>query len=186
MAYRIIYHISAVLTGLFLLNACTKDVDFNQLDELELNPIVESSIFYFNAPASQFYSNGEITVSQDFILIDFFNNSFSVDYLSKAEFIFEVTNSIDKEFQLQMDFVDGNDNTQHSIVLTALQSPNNTNIVTEQLEVFEGDTLLALKNTVKLVFTITLQSGAPISQNTLGDIQLKSKGLFYFTINNTL
>ena len=186
MNYRIIYQIITVLTGLLLLNACTKDVDFNRIDELELNPIVESSVFYFNAPASQFYNNGEITISQDFVLIDIFNNSFTVDYLTKAEFTFEVTNSIDKEFQLQMDFVDSNDNTQHSIILTALQSPNNTNIVTEQVEVFEGNTLLALKNTVKLVFTITMQSGAPINQNTLGDIQLKSKGLFYFTINNTL
>lgn len=186
MNYRILYQTIKVLAGLLFLNSCTKEIDFNQVDELVLNPIVESSIFYFNAPASQFYNNGEINVSQDFVLINIFNNSFTVDYLNRAEFTFEITNSINKEFQLQMDFVDHDDNTQHSIILSALQSPNNTNIVTEQVEVFEGNTLLALKNTVKLVFTITLQSGAPINQNTPGAIQLKSKGLFYFTINNTL
>jgi hypothetical protein len=186
MKYRKIYHIITVLTGLLFLNTCTKDVDFNQIDDLEINPIVESSIIYFNAPASQFYNNGEITVTQDFVLVDIFNNSITLDYLTKAEFTFESTNSINREFQLQMDFVDQNDIIQYSVILSAPPSPTNADIVTEQFVVFEGNALLALKSTVKIEFTITLLSGNPINQNTVGDIQLKSKGLFYFTINNTL
>jgi len=70
--------------------------------------------------------------------------------------------------------------------LLAPQSPNNTDIVTEQLVVFEGNSLQALKSAVKIVFTITLQSGSPINENSIGNIQLKSKGLFYFTINDVL
>lgn len=186
MNYRILLHIITVFVGLLFLNACTKDVDFNQADDLELNPVLQSSIIYFDSPASQFYNNAEITVSQDFVLVDIFNNSLTVDYLTKAEFTFESTNSINREFQLQMDFVDRNDNTQYSVILLAPQSPDNTEIVTEQVVVFEDNSLLALKSTVKIVFTITLLSGDPINQNTPGDIQLKSKGLFYFTINNTL
>lgn len=186
MNYKKVYHIMALLMGLFVLSACTKEVDFNQIDELELNPIVESSIIYFDSPASQFYNNGEITVSQDFVLIDIFNNKLTVDYLTKAEFTFESTNSIDREFQLQIDFVDVNDTTQYSVTLLAPQSPNNTDIVTEQVVVFEGNSLQALKSAVKIVFTITLQSGSPINENSIGNIQLKSKGLFYFTINDVL
>lgn len=172
---------------LFVLSmSCTKDVDFNQIDDLEINPVLESSIIYFNAPATNFYNNGEISVSQDFVLLDIFNNKLTVDDLTKAAFTFESINSINRAFQLDIDFIDSNDDTQYSIMLLAPQSINNQDIITEQLVVFEDDDLVALKRTVKLVFTITLQSGEPIDDNTLGDITLKSKGLFYFTIDNFL
>ena len=126
------------------------------------------------------------TLLPRFFLKHIFNNKLTVDYLTKAEFTFESTNSIDREFQLQIDFVDGNDTTQYSVTLLAPQSPNNTDIVTEQVVVFEGNSLQALKSAVKIVFTITLQSGSPINENSIGNIQLKSKGLFYFTINDVM
>jgi hypothetical protein len=38
---------------------------------------------------------------------------------------------------------------------------------------------MALKNTTKLVFTLSMFPGVPINENTVGRIQLESKGIFY-------
>ncbi len=171
---------------LILLSSCTKDVDFGQANDLEITPTLEASIIYFNAPATKFYNNGEISVTQDFVLLDIFNNKFTVDYLTKADFTFETVNTINRTFRLDINFIDINDNLQYAITLIAPQSTNNQALANEQIVVFEGADLQALKRTAKLVFTITLQSGETIDDTTWGDITLKSKGLFYFTINNTL
>ena len=186
MNYRLLYFKITVFIGLIFFNSCTKDVDFDQANDLELYPVIESSVIYFDSDASRFYNNGEITVSQDFVLVDIFNNTLTVDYLEKAEFTFESTNSINREFQLQIDFIDANDNTRYTLVLQAPQSANNAELVTEQIITFEGNSLIALKSTAKIQFTITLQSGPAITETTIGNIQLKSKGTFYFLINPTL
>jgi hypothetical protein len=166
--------------------SCTKELDFNQVNDFEINPILETSLIYFNAPAVQFYDNGEVLVSQDFVLIDIFNKKFTVDYLIKASLNFETINSINRAFQFDIDFVDINDVTQYSISILVPESINNQELVSEKLVDFEDDNLLALKRTAKLVFTITLQAGKPINETTQGKILLKSKGLFYFDTNNSL
>ena len=163
--------------------SCTKKIDFNQAKDLQLTPVFESSLVYIDEPAKRFFVNGaEVTVLQDSVNIDFFNNQFIVDNLEKAEFLFQTTNSINRRFQIQVDMLNNFNQIEHAFSFSSNASPDNSDVVTEHLEVFEGSSLTALKNTTKMVFTLRILPGQPIDENTMGSIQLKSKGTFYLNV----
>jgi len=165
--------------------SCTKPVDFNQINDIEISPIIESSLVFLDEPANRFSDNDtELTTIQDFVQVDFFNNNFIVDNLIRAEFVFETMNSINRAFQVQVDFLDSNDQIQHTFSFF-ITSSNNTNIDSNYTEVFQDNTLAALKNTSRLVFTLNMLPGTPINQNTTGRISVKSKAVFYFNIEKT-
>lgn len=159
--------------------ACTKDVDFNQINDLEISPVIESSLVFFDEPANRFLENeNEVLITQDFIMVDFFDDEFVVDNLVRTDLVFETENSINRRFDLQIDFFDNSGQLQHSFSIT--QEPLSNNNYTE---VFEDDALDALKNTTVIVFTLRLSSGNPaINETTPGSIKLKSKAVFYFNI----
>lgn len=175
----------SVLLFVFVITetSCTKDVDFNQINDLILTPVFESSLIYIDEPASRFLVQGnEVTYVQDAANIDFFQEDYVVEHLIKADFFFETTNSINRGFQVQVDMYDDFNQLLHSFSFFSDPSPDNSEVVNEHLEVFEGSTLNALKNTSKFVFTLTLQTGEPINENTPGRIILRSKGTFYLSI----
>tara|TARA_R110002049_G_scaffold271188_1_gene448344 strand:+ start:836 stop:1399 length:564 start_codon:yes stop_codon:yes gene_type:complete len=167
-----------------MLFACTKEVNFNQINDLQITPAIESSLIFFDEPANRFLDNGnEVLITQDFIIIDFFENEFIVDNLVKTDLVFETENSINRRFDLQVDFFDKSQQLQHSFTLKQEASTNNNEITSKFIEVFEDGTLDALKNTSVIVFTLRLFPGnPPINQTTPGRIKLKSKVVFYFNI----
>ena len=166
-------------------SSCTEAIDFNQADDIILAPALEASLVYFDEPASRFVDNGATTSSiQDFISVEFFNDQFIVDNLEKAEFVFETQNTINRTFELQVDFLDRAGNLQHSLTVTEDAALDNTDTATVYTEVFEGNTLIALKRTVAIVFTLRLLPGEAIDENTAGRIQYKSYAAFYINLNN--
>lgn len=167
--------------------SCTKEVDFDQANDLVLEPVIASDLIFFNAPATKFYVNGsQQSTVKDSVVIDLFNRDFVVDHLVKAEFVFETTNSINKAFSVQIGFFDANNQEQHSFTISSPASPTNTDIVTTHTEVFENSTLQALKASNNVVLTLqALSGGDPLNDNTPGSIQLKSKGIFYLNIQES-
>lgn len=165
--------------------SCTSDVDFNQINDLELTPIVESSLVFLDEPANQFLDNGvEIVVVRDSMDITFFRKQFINDYLVKADLIFETNNTINRGFQVQIDFLNEFNQREHVFTFQSSASISNTSLVESYTETFEDNSLAALKSTTKMVFTLTVLPGTPITENTIGTIQLKSKGVFFFNIDN--
>ncbi|GAL71643.1 hypothetical protein [Jejuia pallidilutea] len=123
-------------TGLFLFLligfSCTKPVDINQIRDLVLQPVVESSLIFYKASAKDFFIGGiEQNTAEDFIEIDFFNNSFVQDNLIKAAFVFNVENSINRGYQLRVSFLDASGqllerftvNTNASLITPLLKQP---------------------------------------------------------------
>lgn len=167
--------------------SCTKEVDFDQADDFEISPAIESDLIFFDEPANSFFLNGsELNTINDFVLADFFKNQFIVDNLIKSEFIFETTNSINRGFQVRVDFINDAEELLHTFTFSTLPSTDNSDLLSNHVEVFEGDTLIALKNTSKLVFTLSVLPGEPINQTTLGRIKLRSKAVFYFKIGDSI
>ena len=164
--------------------SCVEEIDFNQTKDFQIRPVLESSLIFFDEPANSFLDNGtDITVIQDFIIIDFFNDEFIVDNLDKAEFKFETVNTINRAFELQVDLFNSNQ-LEHSFTIFQEASSNNSENSTSYIETFEGNTLQALKRTNVLVFTLRVLPGSPINDNTLGKINLKSLVAFYFKIGD--
>lgn len=167
--------------------SCTKEVDFKQADDLILKPVAALDLIFFDAPATSFYVDGtELSTVRDSVIIDLFNRNFVVDNLVKAEFVFETTNSINRAFSVQVDFFDRSDQLKHTFTVSGPASPTNIDLVNTHTEVFEADLLDALKASNKIVLTIqALPGGSPLNDDTPGNIQLKSKGLFYLNIEST-
>lgn len=173
-----------VLVMLLLLCNCTKPVDFNQVDDLVITPVVESSLIFYTAKAEDFFIGGsEQSTAEDFVEIDLFNGSFIQENLVKVEFVFEIENSINRAYQLRLRFLDVNGQVLESFNVNTAASPNNQTIATVHTEVFEGISLERLKQSRILEFTLVMQPGEPISQDTPGEINVKSKGVFSLNID---
>ena len=163
--------------------------DFEQYDTLIIYPIVEANLVNAQEPASSFVdsSGAELPSISDQVIFDVFNSDFSVDNLIKAELVFGITNSINKAFQIKMDFYDSADALQHTFSIDIDNSPTNTLLFTEHIEVFENMNLLALKSTHKLEITITMISNPTsviLTPDSEGSILLVSKGVFYLKISS--
>ncbi len=174
--------VATLFLGLFF--SCTKEIDFNQAKEFTLEPQVASSLVFFNAPATKFsVNNTEINTFKDSVIIDLFSRGFVVDHVVKSEFVFEIANSINRSFNVRIDFFDDNDIIRHSFAITTSGSSANLDVITTHTEVFEGNTLNNLKATQKVVLTAqALAGGVPLNDSTPGNLILKSKGIFYFKI----
>lgn len=86
-----------------------------------------------------------------------------------------------------MDFYDSADALQHTFSIDIDNSPTNTPLFTEHIEVFENMNLLALKSTHKLEITITMISNPTsvvLTPGSEGSILLVSKGVFYLKISS--
>ncbi|GAA4238510.1 hypothetical protein GCM10022291_29250 [Postechiella marina] len=164
--------------------SCTEEIDLDQVNDLEINPVLESSLFYFEAAAGDFFLGGSgAYTAGDYVVLDIFDNEFVNDNLIKAELVFETVNSINRAYQVQVDFLDNTNTLRHSFTFSADASPNNENLTFEHIEVFEDETLENLKETTTLVFRLTMLPGAPVDPNSPGSIHLKSKGVFYLNID---
>lgn len=167
--------------------SCTKEIDLNQINDLEINPITTLSLFYFDATASEFITTNSNTLSQtDFVQIDVFNDPFLNDNLIKAELEFETVNSINRAYEVQVDFFNNTNQLQHTLTFLTIASPNNQDIATRHIEVFEADTLENLKQTSALVFTLTMLPGQTVNATTPGNINLKSKATLFLNIKRSI
>ena len=177
---------------LFVLGACfscIKDTDFEQDDALILYPTVELNLVNAQEPAASFVdsSGTELPFISDQVVFDVFNSGFSIDNLIKAELVFGITNSINKAFQIKVDFYDNADALQHTFSIDIDNSPTNTPLFTEHIEVFENMSLTALKSTHKLNITFTLIStptSSVLTSGSEGSILFASKGVFYLKISS--
>ena len=179
-----------LVLGLFMLvcfNACIKDVDFDQADDLSISPALEVSMMYFEEPAATFVDEigDELSTIRDTLNIEIFNDEFVVDNLIKADLLFEITNSINRSFNAQVDFYNDMYELQHNFNFEVGASTNNQDVVVEYVEVFEGPDLESIKTTTNIVFTLSLDpsiDGSILDDNSFGQLELKSKGSFYFEI----
>ena len=179
---------SILWMAILLLVSCVKDVDFNQAENVVLTPVATASIVYTEVEASRFSENGiELeTVTDTITDIELFNENFVLDNLVKAELIFESTNTINRTFGLQVDFISDIDEQLHTLSFDAESSPTGNEVVTTHTEIFEDVTLEALKMTRNMVVTLHLypsMDGSTLDENSTGNISLKSKGNFYFNVS---
>ena len=175
---------------LFVLGACfscIKDTDFNQSTSITLNPIMEVNLVEVQETADSFLdaSEAEVLMISDLIVLDIFSSNFINDNLIKTELVFEVTNSLNKAFQIKMDFYDPSNVLQYSFFIDIDNSPTNTPLVINHTEVFEAMSLAALKSSTQLDISIILMSsptGSVLTADSIGNINLTSKGIFYFEL----
>ncbi|RMA57108.1 hypothetical protein [Ulvibacter antarcticus] len=162
-----------------LFTSCIKDTDFDQAYDIALTPEVELDLIYFNLRARDFYdtiTSSSILTVRDTTDLRFLDDGEIQDNLRRAEFFFEFTNTIPRNFNVDFQFLsEANDTTyttQTQINSGAVGSP----VVTEFIENIEGDAIADLTRSFKVVVSVTI----PSSSATLeGELDLKSKTTYY-------
>lgn len=183
----IVRHSLLYITICFLIISCSDDIDTSQANSFRANPVLTSSLAFFDETAEVFILDpGVLNVITDTIRIDVFDDPFVVNNLIRAEFLFETTNSIDRAFQARVEFFDANFNLQETFTINVPRSPNNQNVITNQQEIFEGQDLMSLTASTRVVFTLILEEDTnlpPVDENTPGRLSLRSQGTFFLDID---
>lgn len=162
--------------------SCSSDLDFNQVNDLKLEPIIVGNLSYFNIPAKDFVDNGmERTVSFDAENFDVFRDSFLQNNLKRADFFFEVTNTINRAYFFDLILLDQNDQVLYTIRIDVPASAD-VPIIIKKTEVFENAKLDLLKATKRMEFLLVMNPGPALTENSLGSIKLRSSATAYLSV----
>lgn len=177
--------VTQTLLGFFVLLfvlSCSSDLDFDQVNDLQLQPVVVANLSSFDVAANQFVNNGtEQAVSIDTPEVGVFNDSFLRDNLSKADLFFEVNNTINRAFTLRLVFLDVA-NTSLTTIQMNIPAYTGASNQTTLTQTFEGANLDLLKQTKKIAFVVTLLPGPPLTPTSVGNLKLRSSVTAYFDI----
>ena len=162
--------------------SCASDLDYDQANDLKLEPVFVANLAYFDVPANEFVTDGvEQSVIFDTPTVDVFNDDFFRDNLKKVEFFFEMENTINRAYSVDLVFLDNNNQRVHAINLTVPAFTGTENKITKT-EIFENIQLDLLKRTTKIVFTLTMLPGAPLNENSSGRLKLRSGVTAYLVV----
>jgi len=179
-----IYKNLQVLVLALLSFSCSSDLDFDQVDDLKLEPVIVTNLVYFDIPANAFVNNGtEQSVAFDTQDFDPFRNSLLREDLMKAEFNFEITNTITRAYKIDLILIDSQNNPIETITFN-IPAYSGISSILKFNEVFENQRLANLKKTIRIGFVITMSAGTPLTENSTGNLKLRSGATLYFEIED--
>ena len=168
-----------ILSLLFL--SCSSDLDFDQVNDLKLEPVVVANLASFDIQATLFVVGGlEQPVIGDVIAFTVFNDPEFTNNLRRIDLFFEFTNTINRAYSINLYLLGANDVNLYTIPMVVPAYTGSATIVTKT-EVFENTKLSLLKNTRKIAFVVTMLPGSPLTNSSLGSLKLRSSGTIYFS-----
>ncbi len=164
--------------------SCTEPTDFSQSEDLELLPVVETSLIFFEEDAPAFIppTSDDFSVS-DRIEIEFFNDEFVQDNLIRADFVFDIENSINRDFRLTVTFADALGMPLEIFFVEVPASTGNQNVPLNIIQTYEGEALDRVKQSLVLQFDLELLSGETLTEDSPGTLSLRSSGIFSLMID---
>lgn len=174
------------ILGIFLLSifsfSCSSDLDFNQVNTIKLEPVFVSNLANFDVPANQFVTNGiEQTIAVDSPTVDVFNDAFFRNNLNRADFFFEINNTINRAYTMDIVLIDKNNQPLYSMNFSIPAYSGGNNLVTKT-EIFQNAKLNLLKSTTRMSFVLRMLPGPPLNENSSGSIKLRSGVTAYLVI----
>ena len=169
-----------ILSAFFL--SCSSDLDFNQAKDVKSEPVVVLNLATFDVPANEFVVNGaEQNVAGDILNFDVFRDTYFNDSLRRNDFYFEIDNTINRAYRINLYLLDANNSPLYTIPFDVPAYSGVRNLVTKT-EIFEKAKLDQLKKTKKIAFGIAMLPGPALSENSLGSLKLRSSATVYFVV----
>jgi hypothetical protein len=160
--------------------SCSSDLDFEQVNDLQLEPVVVANLASFDIRANQFVIGGvEQLVIGDVTDFTLFNDPDFTNNLRRIDLFFEFTNTINRAFVINLYLLDSN-NTRLYTIPFSVPASTGAPIVVPKAETFENANLDILKQTKKIAFVVALVPGPPLTSNSAGSLKLRSSGTIYF------
>jgi hypothetical protein len=180
-----VYHVNRFF-GIFILIlfsfSCSSDLDFNQVNDLRTEPVFIANLSYFDIPAKDFVDNGvEQNVSFDAQDFDVFRDTFFRDNLKRADFYFEITNTISRAYAFDLNFLDQNDQALYTIHFDVPASTG-APVIIKKTEVFENASLDLLKTAKRMEFVLVMAPGPVLSESSVGSFKLRSSATVYLAV----
>lgn len=183
MRVSILNKIPKILIFAFLFFSCSSDLDFDQVNDIKLEPVFVANLAHFNVPADQFVVNSQAQqIASDIEEFNAFRKKFFRENLAKAEMNFEIENTVNRAFSLNILLLNDNEEVLQTITLQIPAYSGSSNVIKYPTEVFEDDRLALLKQTTKVGFLIRIASGPPINENSPGNLKLRSSATVYMVI----
>ena len=162
--------------------SCASDLDFDQVNTVKLEPVIVTNLVSFDAKASQFVVNGiERNIIFDASTIQIFNDSFFRQRLKKVELFYELENTINRAFSIDLVFLNKTNEPVHTLNL-AIPSYIDSENKTTKTDIFEGLQLDLLKRTTKITFRIVMRPGRTLTASSVGSLKLRSSVTAYLVI----
>ena len=160
--------------------SCSSDLDFDQVNDLKLEPVVVANLASFDVKANEFVVGGvEQPLAGDVMDFNIFNDPDFSKKIRRTDFFFEFTNTINRAFVINLYLLDSNNTRLYTIPFNVPASTG-TPIVVPKTEIFENANLDILKQTKKIAFAVALIPGPPLTSNSAGSLKLRSSGTLYF------
>lgn len=167
-----------ILSLLFL--SCSSDLDFDQVNDLELKPVVVANLASFDIQANQFVIGGvEQALVGDVANFKVFNDEDFINNISRTDLYFEFNNTISRAYTINLYLLGANDARLYTIPFVIPAYTGSPNVVTKT-EVFENAKLDILKKTEKIAFVIAIMPGIPLTDSSLGSLKMRSGATIYF------
>jgi len=171
-----------ILSFIFIASSCVKDTDFDQAQDIVLTPVVELNLIHFDLEAQDFYDGATMTerlTVSDTTEIKFLDGSGFQESLVRAEFLFRFKNSIPRNFNVDFQFLDSLRQPTYFTGTLVNQGSVANEVTTEFTQNVEGEDLLLLTTSDRVVVSVTIPDSGP---NLEGNLKLQSKATYFFEI----
>ncbi|MCK8480047.1 hypothetical protein [Psychroserpens algicola] len=169
-----------------LVTSCVSDTDFEQAEDILPTPTFESSLIFSNLTASNFVDSEtqqEVVVLTDTTRLEYINSDFFVDQLLKTNLTFQFTNSLDRNFNIDFEFVNDANELQYLAQVQVPSGQIDNPVFVEANFLIEEPELSTFEDATTLIYKITLPpTTAPIEAETQGILKLESRATFYFEL----
>ncbi|MFD1293544.1 hypothetical protein ACFQ5N_06830 [Lutibacter holmesii] len=178
------YKISAIFLLLFLTFSCTKEVDFDQIDDVDIHTSYLVTLVYFNLEAPDFLTsqNIEEPVQADVIQASFAN--VSQKYVEKVKLTILTNNEFNRDFNVEIIFFDIDQNPIYQ--LDPILIPANSTELTTVIEIPSQD-IPVVFNTAYYGFIIALSAssdGSVLQPDDVYSLEFKSSLELFFNYKN--
>lgn len=167
-----------------MLSSCVDDISFDQIDTLTITPVVATALINANITQNDLVINGsEVGTISQTTVVSVFNNNIVRNDLDRIVFRFEVDNQFNRDFRVDVVFLDDNDNSTNNDIVLNIDA-NTINYIQENEIVISANP--EFLDTRKIQVRVTLlpsSDGSSIDTNIPASFIFKSAGTFYFSIN---
>jgi hypothetical protein len=166
-----------IVTLLFF--SCSSDLNFDQVNDLQLKPVVVANLASFDIKANQFLIEGvEKQSVVDIMDFQVFKDVNFTNKIARTDLFFEVNNTFNRACTINLYFLDADNVILYTIPFDV---PANTTGITKK-EIFENANLDLLKQTRNIGFYITMLPGIPLTESSPGSLKMRSSATIYFVV----
>lgn len=168
---------------LWMISSCVKHVDFNQVEDFSVEPVIKSSLVYFTLNQINFFdvvnSVEVVTPIDDVSGFTLLKNSFIRNNLLRAKLEFQINNQFDRRFTVNIQFLDDNNLPTHTFDPFIVTANNPSFKQIEEIEVANNQSFLS-STKVKVSIELSPSSnGSTIDPNQEQTLEFKSAGTFF-------